>query len=411
MSHDHQGVGPDGCSVADDAPTGSPAGRVTPLTRLSKLSAMRESNGGSPSGDSAAALLQHAVELYDDVRLMPLLRKLVKTSCQLADAMGGSISIVDVEAGRYTKVAEFGTACRLGQTFPLHEGVTGHVMSRRAPVVLETYRQLATGHLVAGHPARDGAVAALPVWWRDEIVAVNVIFAGVPRPFSMKQVDHLELVTQFVAPGVVTAMDRELPGQLRVRRARDGQVEQADPDNGRDPAGAGLAGEKAVESVDDVVRGLVGLAERAALEGGCSPHLDVKVVAAGRPRLLVRHDPAAVAGHARAISPSPVWHELVDDAEGAVVAHPVTERGAAIETLEPPGPSTEASTGERRSPFSSREQQVADLLARGLSDRAVAEELCLSPKTVEKHVSAVLRKTGTTRRTAAVVRCIENGWL
>jgi DNA-binding NarL/FixJ family response regulator len=63
------------------------------------------------------------------------------------------------------------------------------------------------------------------------------------------------------------------------------------------------------------------------------------------------------------------------------------------------------------SPLSVRERQVLGLLARGLTDRQVAEELVISPKTVEKHVGAVLRKTGTTSRTAAVVRALEDGWL
>ena len=64
-----------------------------------------------------------------------------------------------------------------------------------------------------------------------------------------------------------------------------------------------------------------------------------------------------------------------------------------------------------RPPLSAREQEVLALLARGLTDRQVADELVISRKTVEKHVGAVLRKTGTTSRTAAVVRALEQGWL
>jgi hypothetical protein len=51
------------------------------------------------------------------------------------------------------------------------------------------------------------------------------------------------------------------------------------------------------------------------------------------------------------------------------------------------------------------------LLARGLSDRSIAHELLISPKTVEKHVGAVLRKTGTSSRTAAVMCALERNWL
>ena len=49
------------------------------------------------------------------------------------------------------------------------------------------------------------------------------------------------------------------------------------------------------------------------------------------------------------------------------------------------------------------------LLADGLSDREIAARLGISPKTVEKHVGAVLRKTGTPSRTAAVVHALEPG--
>ena len=51
------------------------------------------------------------------------------------------------------------------------------------------------------------------------------------------------------------------------------------------------------------------------------------------------------------------------------------------------------------------------LLARGRRDREIAATLAISAKTVEKHVGAVLRKTGTPSRTAAVVDAIERGWL
>ena len=51
------------------------------------------------------------------------------------------------------------------------------------------------------------------------------------------------------------------------------------------------------------------------------------------------------------------------------------------------------------------------LLADGLTDREVAARLVISPKTVEKHVGAALRKTDTPSRTAAVVQALDRGWL
>jgi DNA-binding NarL/FixJ family response regulator len=65
-----------------------------------------------------------------------------------------------------------------------------------------------------------------------------------------------------------------------------------------------------------------------------------------------------------------------------------------------------AGTGERaqsrpatREPLTSQETRVALLVAQGLKNREVAAALFLSPKTVEHHVGAVLRKRGLRSRT------------
>ncbi|MQA32580.1 hypothetical protein GCU49_03230 [Modestobacter roseus] len=63
------------------------------------------------------------------------------------------------------------------------------------------------------------------------------------------------------------------------------------------------------------------------------------------------------------------------------------------------------------SPLTRRERETVALLARGFSNRQVATALVLSPKTVEKHVAAVLRKTGTGSRTAAVMAALAQGWV
>lgn len=359
---------------------------------------------GEPMLDAGRSLSWQATQLYEDVRLMPMLRKLVKNSCEVADAVGGSVSIVDPDAGHYTKLVEFGTACRLGQTFPLHEGVTGQVVSRRGPVVLRTYRELSTGHLDARHPARDGSVAGIPIWWRGEIVAVNVIFAGVPRVFSVDEVDNLELMTQVVAPGLVDAIDRELPAERRPRRIR------GEKDAVLDLLDAGARdGDTGAPSVIELALSVLGVAERAALISDAAPPLLHVAVVGSRsnPRLLMRGDDGPLSG---AGGVGTGWHEVEDcDRAGIAVRKVVGQLSggsAGGSDLRLP-----TASGRAASPFSFREQEVLELIAEGLSDRAVADILTLSPKTVEKHVSAVLRKTGTTSRTAAVVRCILEGWL
>ena len=55
--------------------------------------------------------------------------------------------------------------------------------------------------------------------------------------------------------------------------------------------------------------------------------------------------------------------------------------------------------GMRSEDLTEREREVRELMEQGLPDRVIAQRLVLSVKTVEKHASAVLRKTGARNRT------------
>ncbi|WKK72951.1 response regulator transcription factor [Rathayibacter oskolensis] len=52
-------------------------------------------------------------------------------------------------------------------------------------------------------------------------------------------------------------------------------------------------------------------------------------------------------------------------------------------------------------PLTDRERQVLELVAQGLGNRAIAEELFISVKTASVHVSNILRKLGASTRTEA----------
>ena len=51
--------------------------------------------------------------------------------------------------------------------------------------------------------------------------------------------------------------------------------------------------------------------------------------------------------------------------------------------------------------LTSRETEVLDLMNRGLSNKAIAKALLISPKTVDHHVSAILRKLDADSRSQA----------
>jgi NarL family two-component system response regulator LiaR len=58
--------------------------------------------------------------------------------------------------------------------------------------------------------------------------------------------------------------------------------------------------------------------------------------------------------------------------------------------------------------LSTREREVLRLLTAGLSNRAIAERLIVSPSTVDFHVSNILGKLGAATRTEAAAIAVQN---
>lgn len=59
--------------------------------------------------------------------------------------------------------------------------------------------------------------------------------------------------------------------------------------------------------------------------------------------------------------------------------------------------------------LTAREREVLELMADGGSNRAIAEELGLSPKTVNRHVENIFNKLGVSSRAAAVAVALKTG--
>jgi DNA-binding CsgD family transcriptional regulator len=62
----------------------------------------------------------------------------------------------------------------------------------------------------------------------------------------------------------------------------------------------------------------------------------------------------------------------------------------------PDGPARRSPTAA--GPLTAREREIAGLIARGLSNRAIADRLVISPRTVDGHVERILRRLGFSSR-------------
>ena len=61
--------------------------------------------------------------------------------------------------------------------------------------------------------------------------------------------------------------------------------------------------------------------------------------------------------------------------------------------------------------LSQREMEVLKLAARGLSNQDIAEELCLSMRTIQGHLGHIFSKLQVSSRTEAVIRALKAGWV
>jgi LuxR family maltose regulon positive regulatory protein len=79
----------------------------------------------------------------------------------------------------------------------------------------------------------------------------------------------------------------------------------------------------------------------------------------------------------------------------------------------PPTPDRAAERGPapQADPLTKRELEVLHLVARGLSNREIAQELVLAVTTVKKHASNIYGKLGVHSRIQAVARAQELGLL
>lgn len=93
---------------------------------------------------------------------------------------------------------------------------------------------------------------------------------------------------------------------------------------------------------------------------------------------------------------------------GESVLHPVIARKV-IDRLNLPVSSTSEETTDQS--LTERELEVLSLAAKGLSNKDIADQLYLSARTVQAHLSTIFSKLEVGSRTEAVVLALRRGWL
>jgi signal transduction histidine kinase/DNA-binding NarL/FixJ family response regulator len=125
---------------------------------------------------------------------------------ELLGADAGSICTVDEEAGTYRKEADIGIACQSGRVFPLNEGVTGAVVSRREPTFFENYSEVPGGHIHPEERAYLKGVLGVPITWQDSIIGVSVVFSRDPeRQFGDSDGELLGAFAKHAAVAITNA--------------------------------------------------------------------------------------------------------------------------------------------------------------------------------------------------------------
>ena len=148
--------------------------------------------------------------------------------------------------------------------------------------------------------------------------------------------------------------------------------------------------------------------ERAARLWGATEALLEEVEATAYPHAPDPSVHEARVGAARSRMDAAVWEAAWSEGRAMTPEQAVEYALSKEELPESRSPST---TPLYPAGLSAREAEVLRLVARGLTNAQVAEELFISPRTVDRHLNSVYRKAGVSSRVAAARFASEHGLL
>jgi len=105
-------------------------------------------------------------------------------------------------------------------------------------------------------------------------------------------------------------------------------------------------------------------------------------------------------------------HELIDAVRAVYAGESVLHPAIARKVLNRFAPASGKAIGQKPlEVLSEREMDVLKLATRGLSNQDIANELCLSLRTIQAHLGHIFNKLQVSSRTEAVVRALKEGWV
>lgn len=128
---------------------------------------------------------------------------------------------------------------------------------------------------------------------------------------------------------------------------------------------------------------------------------------------LIMQDEDAALGLLRAF---PRFALLLNDSEAAAIVAALAALDQGLTVIDPRltdllGSAPTADHPPPAEPLTARENEVLQLLARGLTNRAIGQELGITQHTVKFHVNAIMSKLAAQSRTEAVVRASQLGMI
>jgi len=104
--------------------------------------------------------------------------------------------------------------------------------------------------------------------------------------------------------------------------------------------------------------------------------------------------------------------ELIDAVRQVHAGESVLHPAIARKVLNRFVPASGKASGQKSTEvLSDREIEVLKYATRGLSNQNIADELCLSLRTVQAHLGHIFNKLQVSSRTEAVVRALKEGWV